>query len=99
MTNRFDDIARRKQALIDKAAQERAELARSCAILKSPFEMSSMVLGIGRVLKTHPVVAAGLSSFLVSGYAGKALRSSGKVLQLWKVAQPVWSWLRKRRKK
>jgi len=61
--------------------------------------MSSMVLGIGRVLKTHPVVAAGLSSFLVSGYAGKALRSSGKVLQLWKVAQPVWSWLRKRRKK
>lgn len=99
MTNRFDDIARRKQALIDKAAQERAELVRSCAILKSPFEMSSMVLGIGRVLKTHPVVAAGLSSFLVSGYAGKALRSSGKVLQLWKVAQPVWSWLRKRRKK
>jgi hypothetical protein len=99
VTNRFDDIARRKQALIDKAAQERAELARSCANLKSPFEMSSMVLGIGRVLKTHPVVAAGLSSFLVSGYAGKALRSSGKVLQLWKVAQPVWIWLRKRRKK
>jgi hypothetical protein len=88
-----------KQALIDKAAQERADLARSYANLKSPFDLSSTVLGIGRTLKTHPIVAAGLSSFLVSGYAGKALRSASEVLQLWKLALPIWSWLRKRRKK
>lgn len=99
MANRFEEIARRKQALIDKAAQERAELARSRADLKSSFEVSSTLLGIGRVLKTHPIVAAGLSTFLVSGYAGKAIRSTGKVLQLWKLAQPVWSWLWKRRRK
>ena len=78
MANRFEEIARRKQALIDKAAQERAELARSRADLKSSFEVSSTLLGIGRVLKTHPIVAAGLSTFLVSGYAGKAIRSTGK---------------------
>ena len=99
MANRFEEIARRKQALIDKAAQERADLARSYANLKSPFDLSSTVLGIGRTLKTHPIVAAGLSSFLVSGYAGKALRSASEVLQLWKLALPIWSWLRKRRKK
>jgi hypothetical protein len=97
MANRFEEIARRKQALIDKAAQERADLTRSCANLKSPFEVSSTVLGIGRVLKTHPVIAAGLSSFLVSGYAGKLFRAGGKALRLWKVALPIWSWLRNRR--
>ena len=99
MASRFEDIARRKQALISKAAQERAELARNYANLKSPFDISGTVLGIGRALKTHPIVAAGLSSFLVSGYAGKALRSTSQLLQLWKLAQPIWSWLRKRRKK
>ena len=71
MANRLEDIVRRKQALIDKAAHERTEIARNYANLKSPFDMSSTVLGLGRALKTHPIVAAGLSSFLVSGYAGK----------------------------
>ena len=99
MTSRLEEIARRKQALIDKAAQERAHLARSYANLKSPFDLSSTVLGIGRTLKTHPIVAAGLSSFLVSGYAGKLLKSSIEALQLWKLAQPIWNWWRKRRNK
>ena len=99
MANRLEEITRRKQALIDKAAQERADLSRSFAALKSPFDMSSTVLGIGRALKTHPIVAAGLSSFLVSGYASKLLKSSIEVLQLWKLAQPIWNWWRKRRKK
>jgi len=99
MASRLEEIARRKQALIDRAAQERADLARSYANLKSPFDISSKVLGIGRTLKTHPIVAAGLSSFLVSGYAGKLLKSSIEALQLWKLAQPIWNWWRKRRNK
>jgi len=99
MANRLQDIARRKQALIDRAAHERAEIARNYANLKSPFDMSSTVLGLGRALKTHPIVAAGLSSFLVSGYAGKALRSAIGALRFWKLALPIWSWWRKRRKK
>ena len=99
MASRLEDIARRKQALIAKAAQERTEVARNYANLKSPFDISSRVSGIGRVLISHPIVAAGLSSFLVSGYAGKALRSSGQLLRVLKLAQPIWSWVRKRRKK
>lgn len=97
MANRFEEIARRKQALIDKAAQERADLARNWASVKSPFDMSAAVLGIGRALKTHPIFAAGISSFLVSGYAGRLLKSTSEVLQLWKLAQPIWNWWRKRK--
>jgi hypothetical protein len=98
MTDRFAEIARRKQSLIDKAAQERIDLSHSFANLKSPFDMSSTVLGLGRALKTHPIFAAGISSFLVSGYAGKLLKSTGELLQLWKLARPLWSWWRKKRK-
>ncbi len=99
MASRLEDLARSKQALINKAAQERNEMARNYASLKSPFDVKSRVFGIGRVLKTYPIVAAGLSCLLTSGYAGKALRSSGQLMPVLKVAVPIWSWLRKRRKK
>ena len=98
MANRFEELARRKQALIDKAAKERADIANSYANLKSPFDISSTVLGIGRALKTHPIIAAGLSSFLVTGYASKLLKSTAELLKLWHVARPLWSWWRVKRK-
>lgn len=98
MATRFEEIAQRKQALIDKAATERADLARGYAHLKTPLDISSTLLGIGRTLKTHPVMAAGISSFLVSGYAGKLLKSSAEVLRLWKLSRPLWDWCKGRRK-
>ena len=98
MTSRFEDIARRKLALIDKAAQERADLATAYSRVKSPFDLSSTLLGIGRALKTHPMIAAGVSSFLVSGYAGKLLKSAGELLGLWKLALPLWRWWERRKK-
>lgn len=98
MSNRLEAIARRKQALVEKAARERAELSAACERIRSPFDVTSTLLGIGRALKTHPIVAAGISSFLVSGYAGKLLKSSSELLKLWKLALPIWGWWRKRRR-
>ena len=97
MTSRLEDIARRKQALIDRAAQERTELAAAYARIKSPLNLSSTLLGIGRALKSHPMIAAGVSSFLVSGYAGRLLKSTGELLKLWKLALPIWHWWTRRR--
>ena len=99
MASRLEELARRKHALIAKAAQERTEAARNYANLKSPFDVKSWIFGISRVVKTYPIVAAGLSSLLVSGYTGTALRSSAQLLPVLKLALPIWSWLRKRRKK
>ena len=98
MSNRLEEIARRKQALVDRAARERDELAAACNRIRSPFDVTSTLVGIGRVLKTHPIIAAGISSFLVSGYAGKLLKSSAEVLKLWKLALPIWGWWRGRHK-
>jgi hypothetical protein len=98
VTNRLEEIARRKQALIDKAGRERAELAAAWDRMRSPFDVTSTIVGIGRTLRTHPIIAAGISSFLVSGYAGRLLKSAAEVLKLWKLTRPIWHWWRTRRK-
>lgn len=99
MTNRLEEIAQRKQALIDKAGRERAELARAYDEIHHPFDIGGTLFGLGRTLKTHPLIAAGISSFLVSGYAGKLLKSTGELLKLWKLTRPIWQWWRGRRSK
>ena len=98
MNKRFEELVRRKQTLIDRCARERNELSAIYDRLRAPFDISGTLLGIGRMLKTHPMIAAGISSFLVSGYAGRLLRSAGDVVKLWRLALPLWGWWTKRRK-
>lgn len=94
---RFEDLARRKQALIVKAAHERAELAAAYDKLRSPFNFNQTFLGIGRTLKAHPMITAGISSVLVSGLAGKMLLGAGQIVSLSRIALPLWSWWKKRK--
>ena len=98
MNRRFEELARRKQALIDRCADQRAELSALSERIRSPFDVSGTLVGIGRMLKTHPMIAAGISSFLVSGYAGRLLKSAGELVKLWRLILPLWGWLTKRRK-
>lgn len=99
MSKRLEDIARRKQALVERCALQRDEIKAAYRRIRSPFDVSGTVVGVGRVLKTHPLIAAAISSFLVSGYAGRLVRSSGELLKLWRLALPVWAWWRSRRRK
>ncbi|MGH7871324.1 MAG: hypothetical protein ACREQO_03785 [Candidatus Binatia bacterium] len=98
MSDRLEEIARRKRALIERCGAERLELFLVGQRLRSPFNISGKVAGFSKALKTHPLIATGLSTFLVSGYAGKLLRSSAELLKLGRLALPIWSWWRKRRK-
>jgi len=98
VSKRLEEIAQRKRALIERAGYERTELATAYQKIRSPIQFSSTLLALGRSLKSHPLVAMGLSSFLVSGYAGKLLGSASKLLGLWRVTRPVWSWWSKQRK-
>ena len=99
MNKRFEELARRKRALIDRCADQRAELSAICERIRSPFHLSGNFLGIGRILKTHPMIAAGISSLLVSGYTGRLLKSAGELVKLWRLALPLWGWWTKRRKR
>ncbi len=98
MGKRLEEIARRKQSLVDKANRERAELAAACSEIRAPFDVTTTLVGIGRMLRTHPIIAAGVSSFLISGYAGKLLKPTGEIVKLWRLGRPLWNWWRSKRK-
>ena len=99
MSNRLAEIARRKQALIARCGEERAELSASYRQIHSPLQLSTALVSISRLLKTYPIVAAGLSSLLVSGYGNKLARSASDWLKLWRLILPVWAWLRRKDKR
>jgi len=98
VNSRLQEIARRKQILIDQAARERYELGKVYDSLRLPFGMSAPLLGIVRVLKTHPVITAGLSSLLVGGYASRLLRSVTEFFKVWRIVLPICAWWNKRGK-
>ena len=99
MNSRLEEIARRKQALVQRCREERTDLSLVCQRLSSPFHVSSKIVGLGQTLKTHPIIAAGISSLLVSGYAGKILRSTRELFKVLRMVLPIWTWWRKRRKR
>jgi hypothetical protein len=99
MSNRIEEIARRKQELIDRCAEQRAELSALCGKIRSPFDVSGTLLGIGRMLKAHPMIAAGISSLVVSGYATRLMKQAGEFVKLWRLIAPIKNWWVERRKR
>jgi len=95
MTKRLEELTLRKQSLIDRCARERADLAAAWGKIRSPLAVGVTLLGVGRSLRRHPVIAAGLSSLLVSGYGAKLFRQAREMFQLWRLVQPIRMWWRK----
>lgn len=97
MSKRLAQLARQKQDLIAQCATERSELAGAVGNIKSSVTFYGAVLGLGRILLTHPWVAAAISSLLASGYARKLTRSGTDLLKLLRIARPIWVWWNQRR--
>lgn len=98
MSSRLDNIARRKQALIEKAALERLELTTACRRIRSPIDIDGKLFGIGRIISSHPFLAAGLSTFLIGGFGKKIFRITSALLKLWRVVLPILNLWPKRRR-
>jgi hypothetical protein len=99
VSNRLEEIARRKRALIERCAEERVELSGAYRQIHSPLQLSIALVGVSRLLKTYPILAAGISSLLVSGYGSKLTRSAADLVKLWRLTLPVWHWFTKRGKR
>ena len=108
MSSRLDNITRRKQALIEKAALERLELTTACRRIRSPIDIDGKLFGIGRLISSHPLLAAGVSTFLIGGFSKKIFRTASALLKLWRVVLPIlnlrpkrrrssWRWFRRNR--
>jgi len=92
MNERFEEIARRKKLLIDRCAADREELSECFRRAGSSLTTRNILIGVGNFLRGYPLVIAGLSSLLVSGYGGKVTRSAGQLVRFGRLARPLWSW-------
>lgn len=99
MDRRFDDIARRKQLLVERCERDRNKLAACFKQLRLPLNLGMLFTGIGKVLRAYPMAVAGLSSLLATGYAVKLTRAAGKAISVVRTVRPLWSWWSKRRRK
>ena len=99
MSNRFEEIARRKQILIDRCELERQELASSCRQIHLPLSFGVVLTALGRKLKSYPILVAGISTLLVGGYGGSLTKSAGALYRLGRAILPLWSWWMGRRKR
>ena len=99
MSKRFAEIARRKQALIEKARLERIELTAACSRIRSPFDLSGALFRIARVLRAYPLATAGVSSFVVGSLGKKLARSARLLFKVRRVLLPLWAWWMKRRRR
>lgn len=98
MSNRFQDIARRKQALIEKAALDRLEVATAYRRIRSPIDLGKL-LTIGKFLRAYPVLAAGLSTFLLGGLSKNIVKSAGLIFKLGRLALSLLRFRRKPRRR
>ena len=97
MSRRLDQLSRRKQDLIYECAEQRAEVGAAFGQIRSSMRPVVVLHGIGKILRAHPMLTAGISSLLASGYASTLGRSGGEILKLVRVARPLWSWFSRRR--
>ena len=92
MTNQLEEIARRKQALMERCAREREELVTAFHRVRLPLGFGAVLMALGTTLKSYPILVAGISSLLVSGYGSKLVKPALRLFRLGQVVRPLWSW-------
>src|ERR1051325_7275799 len=97
MSKRIEQLSRRKQDLIYECSEQRSEVSAAFGRVRSSIRPVVVLHTVGRVLRAHPMLTAGISRLLASGYAGALGRSGGALLKLLRVALPLWSWWSHRR--
>jgi hypothetical protein len=98
VSKRFEEIARRKRFLIDQCERDRQELAASFGRIRLPLSFGAALMALGKTLKSYPILVAGVSTLLASGYGSKLTSSAGKLFRLGQAILPLWYWWTKRRK-
>ena len=95
--NQADDRAHRIAALTIKAAQDRNDIVAAYARLCAPLDFNRAFAGLGRSLRSHPMITAGLSTMLFSGLGGKLFKGAVQLAALGRVALPLWAWWKNRK--
>jgi len=97
MNKRREHLAQKKEDLIRQCAEQRLEVADAFNNIRGSVTLSGTLHSLGKVLRAHPMITAGISSLLASGYASLLTKSGSDLLKLVRIARPLWSWWSTRR--
>ncbi len=93
-TARLIELARRKERLIARAAQQRAGIAVACRMWRKPFSIIDQGIAVVAYLKAHPLVLA----LAVAGVAAVGRRNLprwiGRGFFVWRAWRAVGVWTR-----
>ena len=93
-TDSLIDVARRKERLISRAAQQRADIAVTCMKLRKPISIVDRGIEIIGYLKAHPLVLA----LAVAGVAAVGRRNLprwiGRGFVVWRAWRALGVWMR-----
>jgi hypothetical protein len=65
MNSRLDELAHRKETLLRRVTEERDELVQICRHLRESTRIVYLGTQLINLLKTHPILVAGVASLLV----------------------------------
>lgn len=89
------ELARRKERLIARAGQQRAEIVAAFRRWEKPVGVIDRVIGVARFLKAHPLLlAAGLALAAALG-RHNLIRWAGRGLVAWRTWRSLGAWLRR----
>jgi hypothetical protein len=80
-------VVRRRQALVSRAAAQRAELAVLAERWHGPLSVADGAYRLGQALRRHPAISALAVAMLVRTQRHRVLMWSGALLTLWELYQ------------
>jgi hypothetical protein len=87
MNTKLAAVVRRRQALVLRAAAQRAELAVFAERWHGPLAVADGAYRLGQALRRHPAVSAVVVAMLVRTQRHRVLKWSGTLLTLWELYQ------------
>lgn len=94
MKSRWDELARRRAALIARAEAQRAELAFYARELEGPARIAESLGGFLNSVRRSPLLITGLAAVLIRTPWRKLARWPKWIWRGWRAAQFVRGWTR-----
>jgi hypothetical protein len=90
MSAELTAVMRRRQALVARAAAQRAELAELAARWQQPLRIADAAYRIGRAVRTHQALVTLATTLLVLGpQRHRLLMWAGRLFSVWEIYRVV----------
>lgn len=92
MNTRLAELTRRREELVARSAAQREQLARCLDRIQVPWKLLNIGVSAVHLIRQHPSVFMGVTSFLASRRGGRIKKTAGRLLLCWQIFRPLRQW-------